>query len=55
MQVGDLVKWRAHLGTAESVGLALIEAAGVWWTIQWSNGEREIVSELNVEVINASR
>lgn len=27
----------------------------VWWTILWTNGERQIVSERNLKVINANR
>ncbi len=27
----------------------------VWWSILWSNGNTEVVSERNLRVINASR
>ena len=26
-----------------------------WWSVLWSNGKTEIVSERNLKVINASR
>lgn len=56
MKVGDLVKWRRDLFRKSApVGIALIEGGGAWWTILWSNGKREIVSERNLKVINASR
>jgi len=57
MQVGDLVKWRRDLFRESApVGIALIEGANAWWTILWTNGVREIVSERNLSVVkHASR
>ena len=53
MQVGDLVKWRRNWFKPNApVGIALIEGANAWWTILWSNGKREIVSEINLLVVN---
>jgi len=56
VQVGDLVKWRGRPPSdSQPVGIALIEGGGAWWTILWTNGEREIVSERNLKVVNESR
>ena len=53
MQVGDLVKWRRNMFKPDApVGIALIEGGGAWWTILWTNGKREIVSERNLLVVN---
>ena len=54
MQVGDLVKLR-YWREGEPVGIAVIEAKSAWWTILWTCGKREIVSERNLKVISASR
>jgi len=62
MQAGDLVRWRRDLFRESApVGIALTnidQTSGkrtVWWSVQWSNGKTEIVSERNLKVINASR
>ncbi len=57
MKVGDLVKYRHDLPHERAgVGVALIEGANTWWTILWTNGDREIVSERNLLVVkHASR
>ena len=54
MQVGDLVRYRRNAVDA-GVGIVLIEGALARWTILWSCGVREIVSEQNLRVISASR
>ena len=58
MNVGDLVKCR--LGVTDSVGIVLKNTGmdsvpTAWWSILWSNGKTEIVSDRNLKVINASR
>ena len=61
MQVGDLVKFRRDMfRDAAPVGIVVKNAEKgkwktVWWTILWTNGERQIVSERNLKVVNASR
>ena len=62
MQAGDLVQWNRDLfRKAAPVGIAvdnLDPTTGirtVWWSILWSNGKTEIVSDRNLKVINASR
>ena len=61
MQAGDLVQWRRDLFRESApVGLAITNTGKdsvptVWWSILWSNGKTEIVSERNLKVINASR
>jgi len=59
MRAGDLVKWRRDLFRESApVGLALTNTdpttgiSTVWWSILWSNGKTEIVSERNLNVIN---
>ena len=54
MQVGDFVKLR-YWREVQTVGVTLIEGANAWWTILWTDGKREIVSERNLKVISASR
>ncbi len=60
MQVGDLVKWRRDMFRSSApVGIAvereLYGRGGAWWSILWSNGKTEIVSERNLKVINEAR
>ena len=61
MQVGDLVKFRRDMfRDVAPVGIVVKNAEKgkwktVWWTILWTNGERQIVSERNLKVVNASR
>ena len=61
MKAGDLVKWRRDLFRAEApVGVVVKNAEKgkwktAWWSILWSNGKTEIVSDRNLKVINASR
>jgi len=61
VQVGDLVKFRRDMfRDAAPVGVVVKNAEKgkwktVWWTILWTNGERQIVSERNLKVINANR
>lgn len=57
MQVGDLVKWKRDMFRESApVGIALIEGGSARWTILWTSGRREIVSEQNLLVVkHASR
>ena len=61
MQVGDLVKWRRNI-FRESAPVGIVtkktgmdSVPNAWWSVLWSNGKTEIVSERNLKVINASR
>jgi len=61
MKVGDLVKWtRDMFNDSAPVGVVIKNAEShqwptAWWSILWSNGKTEIVSDRNLKVINASR
>ena len=61
MQVGDLVKWRGRPPSDEQPVGIVLKSTGMdsvptaWWSILWSNGKTEIVSDRNLKVINASR
>ena len=61
MKAGDLVKWRRDLfNDSAPVGLVVKNAEKAkwktaWWSILWSTGKTEIVSDRNLKVINASR
>ena len=56
MKAGDLVKYRR---TAVNAGVGIVVKQWVHisglWTILWSNGETESVTERNLKVINESR
>ena len=55
MQVGDLVKWRRDMFKPNApVGIAIkrTDWAAPWWSILWSNGKTEIVSDRNLLVVN---
>jgi len=59
MKVGDLVKYRRNAVDA-GVGIVLKNTGmdsvpTAWWSILWSTGVREIVSERNLRVFNESR
>ena len=61
MKAGDLVKWRRDLfNDSAPVGVVVKNAEKAkwktaWWSILWSNGKTEIVSDRNLKVINESR
>jgi len=61
MKVGDLVKWRGRPPSdPQPVGIVVENAEKgkwktAWWSILWSNGQTEIVSDRNLKVINESR
>ena len=57
MKVGDLVKWRGRPPSDEHpVGIVLKNTGmdsvpTAWWSILWSSGKIEIVSERNLKVM----
>ena len=58
MQVGNLVKWRRNMFkpnapvgiVTKKTGMDSVPTA--WWSVLWSNGKTEIVSERNLLVVN---
>ena len=61
MQVGDLVMYRTNAGmSSPAVGIVIKNAEKgkwktAWWSILWSNGKTEIVSDRTLKVINENR
>ena len=57
MQAGDLVKYRRGLPHVRAGVGILVTNTGmdsvptVWWSVVWSNGKTEIVSERNLTLI----